>query len=76
MGIKVIIICLFITFLNSAQTNKKIAYIVSDMNIPFWEIMSRGINSKAKELGYELEIYSSNNLKKNRTSEYGKSYFF
>lgn len=73
MGIKVIIICLFITFLNSAQTNKKIVYIVSDINIPFWEIMSRGINSKAKELGYELEIYSSNNLKKTELQNMAKA---
>lgn len=72
MNFKIVIAIFFLTtFLNAA--NKKIAYIVSDMNIPFWEIMSRGINSKAKELGYELEIYSSNNLKKTELQNMAKA---
>lgn len=72
MNFKIVIAIFFLTtFLNA--TNKKIAYIVSDMNIPFWEIMSRGINSKAKELGYELEIYSSNNLKKTELQNMAKA---
>lgn len=67
--------CLFITsptFANSsANTNnsyqkfdKKLAYIVSDINIPFWEIMSRGIKTKAESLGYQVDIYSANNTNK------------
>lgn len=58
------ILSIFILFnitLLQADT-KKIAYIVSDISIPFWEIMSRGIKTKAKELGYEIEVYSSNNI--------------
>ena len=43
---------------------KRFAYIVSDINIPFWEIMSKGIKDKAIEYGHSVEIYSSNNLKK------------
>lgn len=43
---------------------KKIAYIVSDIRIPFWQIMSRGIKNSADELGYEVTIYSSDNIKK------------
>jgi len=40
---------------------KKLAYIVSDARIPFWQIMTRGIKNSAKELGYEVEIYSAEN---------------
>ena len=47
----------------SAET-KRLAYLVSDIRIPFWNIMSKGIKSKAKELGYELDIYSADNIKK------------
>lgn len=61
-----IIILLFciISFLHSAEQNKKIAYIVSDLEIPYWQIMAKGIKAKASKLGYDIEIYSSNNLKK------------
>ena len=45
-------------------SNKKIAYLVSDMNIPFWNIMSKGISSKSNELGYEIDIYSADNSAK------------
>jgi len=45
-------------------TNKKLVYISSDMRIPFWQIMSRGINNTAAALGYELEIYSAQNTAK------------
>jgi ribose transport system substrate-binding protein len=50
--------------IQATESKKKIAYIVSDVRIPFWEIMSRGIKDSASKLGYELTIYSSNNLKK------------
>lgn len=43
---------------------KKLVYIVSDTNIPFWDIMGRGIKNSAQSHGYELEIYSSNNHSK------------
>ncbi len=48
-----------------SNQQKKLAYIVSDINIPFWQIISKGIKDKSNELGYEIHIYSSNNLKKN-----------
>ena len=44
--------------------HKKIAYIVSDIRIPFWDIMGRGIKSKAQSLGYDLTIYSAENSAK------------
>lgn len=43
---------------------KKLAYIVSDIRIPFWDIMSRGIRAQAKSYGYDVHIYSAHNLKK------------
>ena len=69
---KITLIFLFFTYftiLNASEIKsdlpkKKIAYIVSDIKIPFWEIMSRGIKNNAEKLGYEAIIYSSNNLKK------------
>lgn len=44
---------------------KKLAYLVSDIEIPFWKIMSNGIKDKGKELGYEIIVFSANNIKKN-----------
>lgn len=44
--------------------SKKLAYIVSDIRIPFWEIMGRGIKNSANSLGYELQILSSENSAK------------
>ncbi len=40
---------------------KRLAYLVSDARIPFWDIMKRGIESEAKSLGYELVVYSAEN---------------
>ncbi len=45
----------------SAAAQKKLVYLVSDLRIPFWEIMARGIQRQADELGYSLEIISANN---------------
>lgn len=65
----ILLICFFQnSFFAMDVTNekkaKKLVYIVSDKRIPFWDIMSKGISFKAKELGYELSIYSSNNIVK------------
>lgn len=43
---------------------KKLVYIVSDMRIPFWSIMERGMQDAAAQRGYELEVYSSQNSRK------------
>lgn len=67
MSLKFIIISVyFITSLlyASASTNKKIVYITSDINIPFWQIMSKGMNNTSKTLNYDFEIYSANNSAK------------
>lgn len=47
------------------KKEKRLAYIVSDVRIPFWEIMSRGIKTQAQKLGYEIDIYTSENILKN-----------
>ena len=66
----IILISNFITFSASEisgtdkKPKKRIAYLVSDINIPFWEIMSRGIIDKASELNYLVDIYSAENTKK------------
>lgn len=41
--------------------SKKLVYLVSDVRIPFWDIMARGIQGKASQLGYELEVMSAEN---------------
>lgn len=40
---------------------KRLAYVVSDLRIPFWDIMKRGIEHRAKALGYTLDVYSAEN---------------
>jgi len=43
---------------------KKLAYLVSDLRIPFWDIMRRGIDSRAAALGYALNVHSAENSAK------------
>ncbi|MCU7833789.1 MAG: substrate-binding domain-containing protein [gamma proteobacterium symbiont of Taylorina sp.] len=45
----------------SPEPRKQLIYIVSDNRIPFWAIMGRGITNSASMLGYEINIYSSEN---------------
>ena len=42
-------------------SQKKLVYIVSDIGIPFWEIMGRGVRNASEKSGYELEILSAGN---------------
>ncbi|MFA9372845.1 MAG: substrate-binding domain-containing protein [Poseidonibacter sp.] len=60
-------IILFFTLFTIIQANeptKKIVYIVPDIQIPFWQIMSKGITNASNSLAYELEIYDSKNSPK------------
>lgn len=64
-----IVFVIYINTLNAVELKqvkytKTIAYIVSDARIPFWNIMSRGIQNSAQEHNYKVNIYSSNNDKK------------
>lgn len=40
---------------------KRLAYLVSDERIPFWNIMEKGIKRQAERLGYEVSVYSADN---------------
>lgn len=55
---------ILLNFINASENNKKLIYIVPDLNIPFWEIMSNGIKYKTSELNYTLEILDSKNQPK------------
>lgn len=59
------IFLLFNTTSGHSTDNKNIAYIVSDIRIPFWDIMSRGIQSKSSEYGYDISILTAENNAKN-----------
>lgn len=48
----------------SHKAEKKLVYLVSDLRIPFWDIMWRGIKSRATSLGYGIEVYSAENSAK------------
>lgn len=45
----------------NAADPPRLAYLVSDLHIPFWSIMARGIGQHAAALGYEVEVYSADN---------------
>lgn len=38
-----------------------LAYLASDLRIPFWDIMARGIRDAAAEAGYRVEVLSADN---------------
>ncbi|MEA1914703.1 MAG: substrate-binding domain-containing protein [Campylobacterota bacterium] len=59
-----IIIQTFLVASQGEETKQKIVYIVSDINIPFWDIMARGIKQSATKNGYNFEVYSAGNDKK------------
>lgn len=59
---------LFFTFLalamlgtNAQAEQNHLAYIVSDSRIPFWRIMSSGIQQRADQLGYRVSVHSADN---------------
>jgi len=45
----------------SGTAQMRLVYLVSDLRIPFWDIMARGIKRKAVELGYSIDVISANN---------------
>lgn len=58
---------LLLTFsvIGSATTvyaaEKRLVYLVSDLRIPFWDILKRGVAHRAGELGYRIDVYSAEN---------------
>ncbi|KKD62340.1 sugar ABC transporter substrate-binding protein [Grimontia sp. AD028] len=54
----------FFIFPGSASENTpRVAYLVSDARIPFWDILKRGIVHRGEELGFEVDVYSAENSK-------------
>lgn len=58
-GVLLFILSLFAVA--APPTERRLAYVVSDLGIPYWEIMSRGISSRAEKLGYRTTVYSTAN---------------
>ncbi|MGM0594540.1 MAG: substrate-binding domain-containing protein [Pseudomonadota bacterium] len=52
----------------SEAPDKTIAYLVSDIRIPFWSIMDRGVREAAAELDYKVVTYSAHNQAKRELS--------
>lgn len=44
--------------------DKHLAYLVSDLRIPFWDILKRGVEHRAHVLGYKVSVYSAENSAK------------
>jgi len=60
-----LILCFLLANVLYAGSEKKtIAYVVSDISIPFWDIMSKGMKNKTDSYGYDYKIYSSENIAK------------
>jgi len=64
MVLALVVLSLFVTsaFGGTAQSpERRLAYLASDLRIPFWDILRRGIESRAHALGYEVAVYSADN---------------
>ncbi|MCP4077547.1 MAG: substrate-binding domain-containing protein [Gammaproteobacteria bacterium] len=59
--INILLMAMFLMWGSAYGAEKRLAYIVSDLRIPFWEIMKRGIDSNAETLGYKVDFYSADN---------------
>lgn len=59
-----ILFCLLLTLYLNAEEKKKLIYLNPDASIPFWQIMTKGVDFSAKKLGYELEVFSAYNSSK------------
>ncbi|NVC62687.1 substrate-binding domain-containing protein [Vibrio sp. 05-20-BW147] len=44
-----------------SASNPTLVYLVSDMRIPFWQIMWGGIEDKSQQLGYHSVVFSAEN---------------
>lgn len=60
--------CLALAFsaqaISDQAPNGRLAYLVSDLRIPFWDIMWRGVRHKATALEYDVRVYSAENSSK------------
>jgi ABC-type sugar transport system substrate-binding protein len=58
---RVCLLPVFLSFAVSAEETPRLAYLASDLRIPFWSIMATGAQARADELGFALELYSADN---------------
>lgn len=59
-SLKILFVFFFITTLGANEL-KKVIYLTPDIKIPFWQIISRGVESKSQELDYNFQVFTSNN---------------
>jgi len=57
----ILFIVLLVFSFNSHATEKRLAYLVSDLRIPFWNIMWKGIETRGQQLGYDIQVFSAEN---------------
>lgn len=60
LTVNALIVLLLLSPFVRAET-PRLAYLVSDVRIPFWSIMVGGAEHRAAELGFKLDIYSADN---------------
>lgn len=59
--------CVFLVLLGTHQARaegKRFAYVVSDLRIPFWDIMWRGVQDQARAQGDQVFVLSADNSAK------------
>ena len=55
---------LLLPLLNVQAGQGHLVYLVSDLRIPFWQIMWRGVEQQARARGYQIEVRSAQNQTK------------
>lgn len=60
-NIAALFLLIAVTFPAWSAGQSRLVYLVSDQRIPYWDIMYRGIASRAEQLGYELVVMSAAN---------------
>lgn len=50
--------------LQASNSNKKIIYLNSDINVPFWKTMSNGIKDVVIDANYDFEVFDAQNSSK------------
>ncbi len=61
MDMRHLAFCVVLFFSPWLSASQQIVYMVSDLRIPFWQIMWGGIENEAKQLGYEAVVLSAEN---------------
>lgn len=61
LGVALLILLLPVSGVAIAEAKGRIVYLVSDLRIPFWEIMWRGAKHQADALNYQITVYSADN---------------